>query len=244
MKVIAADHNRSYDLPGLAEPARRPVDIDASNTGFTRLRSLRVYRFYAGSVIDGHAEEDEVFVVVTAGSVEIKVGSEESRVDAFGTYTLAAPTDTCLEPFVVYLPPRSVYQLTLHSTADVAYARATPTGSRGPAVFYAHASATSDGMTTLLEQTTHAERLRLRVAMLRSETNIIAVDIPEATDDSMEALVHVQRSPADSRGSLYVDNGTLLQLHSWDTLAFESGEHATLHATAGADLLILTVLAT
>ncbi len=55
-------------MPGLA---RRPVDIDQSQTGFANLRSLRIYRFDAGSVIDGHAEEDEVFVVVMAGSVEL-----------------------------------------------------------------------------------------------------------------------------------------------------------------------------
>ena len=73
LRLFEPDHERRVLVPGVPGPARRPVDIDQSVTGFDTLRSLRVYRFDSGAVIDGHAEEDEVFVVVVAGRAELSV---------------------------------------------------------------------------------------------------------------------------------------------------------------------------
>ncbi len=243
MKVIAPDHERRYDVPGAPGPARRPVEIDASNTGFTRLRSLRLYRFDTGSVIDGHAEEDEVFVAVTAGAVEMKIGWEDSAVDAVGTYTLSAPSDASAATFVAYLPPRSVYRLTARTTADILYARATPTAFRSPAVFTATAFATSPGVTTLLDERTHAERLRLKVERVRGGSEQLTLDLPGSTDAGCEALVHVQGSPAESVGSVAVGGGSSLRLRSWETVVLPPGEHAAFHPAPGEDLLIITVSA-
>ena len=243
MKLIAADHDRRYDLPGVSDSARRPVDIDASNTGFTRLRSLRLYRFEAGSVIDGHAEEDEVFVVVTSGSVEMKIGWEDSAVDAAGIHTLSVPTGVSVEPFVAYLPPHSAYQLTPHTSADVAYARATPVETRSPAVFRASPSATSEGVTALLDERSHAERLRLKVLRVRAESNAVVVELTGDADAGLEGLVHIQNSSSQDVGSVAAEGGSSLPLHSWDTLALAPGERPVLHAAPGVDLLVLMVFA-
>lgn len=244
MKVIQADHDRRYQIPGVPGDARRPVDIDASNTGFRCLRSLRLYRFEAGSVVDGHAEEDEVFVVVTSGSLEMKIGWEDRPVDAVGVYMLAAPGDAKGAPFVAYLPPHSVYQLTPHTVVDVAYARATPVEGRSPAVFGVVASGTGDGITTLLDERSHAERLRLKVVRLEARAGKeVTLPLPGDADAGCEALVHVQSSPAEGVVSLLSDDGAWLPLHSWETAAFDPGERAVLRVAPEAAALVLTVLA-
>ena len=71
------------------QPVQRPVDIDRSQTGFANLRSLRIYRFDKDSVIDGHAEEDEVLIVMMAGSVELTMmdhnaGDSPAALDSIG----------------------------------------------------------------------------------------------------------------------------------------------------------------
>ncbi len=245
MKIIDADHDRRYDIPGVPGPARKPVDIDASKTEFTRLRSLRLYRFDAGSVIDGHAEDDEVFVVITAGSVEMKIGFEDSGVDAAGTYTLAAPDGTAETPFVAYLPPHSMYQLTPRTAADVAYARATPSQPpRSPAVFASSArSAPDDHIVTLLREDAHAERLRLRVVQVHPRDEEASIDFPCDTETSLETLVHVQGSPAEALASIFCENGTSTQLRSWQTAAFAAGEPFRLHIAREADARLLIVSA-
>ncbi len=78
MKLIKADPNRRVEIAGLPVAPRRPVDIDKSHTGFARLRSLRIYRFDVDSVIDGEAEEDEVLIVVMAGSIELTMSGGHS----------------------------------------------------------------------------------------------------------------------------------------------------------------------
>ncbi len=242
MKVIEANHERLYDIPGVPGLARRPVDIDAAKTGFGRLRSFRVYRFEAGLTIDGHAEEDEVFVVVTSGSVQIRIGRDESLVEA-DTHTLSAP-DCRGEnaAFVAYLPPRAVYELTPLTAADVAYARATPHGSAEPAIFESNSVDAGGGAVMLLDQRTHAERLRLQVRQVATGSSAITLDIPGSDAADAEALVHVQGSSARiGLGSLPGARPDALQ--SWDTLAFTPHEHATLNVAQGAEVLVLTVFA-
>lgn len=241
MKVIVADHDRRYDLPGLPGSARRPVDVDASNTSFTSLRSFRVYRFQAGSVVDGHAEQDEVFVVVTAGSVEIKIGAEGCAEDAWTAHTLVAPTGNSTLPFVAYLPPQSMYVMTPQTTADVAYARATPIQRREAAVFSANATAESAGVTTLLRQHTHAERLRLTVTKLRADNDGMAIDLSDPADTTVDVLVHLQGSLSERVGTVRNQHGASLDVHSWQTLAFEPAERATLQTAPGVECLMLTV---
>ena len=243
MKVIAADHERRYGIPGVPGPARRPVDVDSSMTGFTALRSLRLYRFEAGGVVDGHAEEDEVFVIVTAGSVRMGVGWEDSAVDAEGTYTLSAPSGESEDPFVVYLPPRAVYQLTPLTQADVVYARSTPKRGGKPAVFNSHTTIDEAGVTTILKQVSHAERLCIRLQRIDASESDIRQSLVDAADEACEALVHVQGSPAESLGSISGVDGETMQLQSWDTLAISPGERPVLQVAKGTRLTALTVVA-
>ncbi len=244
MKVIHADQERRYDIPGVPGPARKPVDIDADKTGFTRLRSLRVYRFDAGSVIDGHAEEDEVLVVVTTGSAEIKIGWENSSVDALGVFELTAAGIQAKASSVVYLPPHSVYQLTPHTPIDVAYARAMPSIARPPAVFAAKAAAAEvNGITMLLQEQTHAQHLRLRIARIDASQGEIQYSPLLAPDNDCEALVHVQGSPMESLCSISTDNQAPDPLQSWDTVVLHPGEQAELHVPQGAILSLFTVFA-
>ena len=176
MTIIDADHERRYDIPGVPGPARKPVDIDASKTGFTDLRSLRLYRFEAGSVIDGHAEEDEVFVVVTAGRVTMKVGWDDAALHAESIHLLEAPLEAGVSRFVAYLPPHSVYQLVSETAADVVYARATPVGQGKPPAFFASiASPSGPGLEVLLEERSHAERLRLKVVHVPPQAMELAI---------------------------------------------------------------------
>ncbi len=242
MKVLDADHERRYEIPGVPGPARRPVDIDAAKTGFQRLRSLRLYRFEAGSTIDGHAEEDEVFVVVTSGSVRIRTGVEEFLGNA-ETHILSAPDGDNLSeaPFVAYLPPRSVYQMTPLTTVDVAYARATPQRSSAPAIFSAHMPDPSDEICMLMDQRDHAERLRLQVRRVDARSSV-RVELPGEDAAGAEALVHVQGSPA-TMGTVSAPGWPPQALHAWQTLAFEPGEAAFLDVTQGVRALIVTVFA-
>ena len=90
MKLLQADHDRRLEIPGVPGLACRPVDIDAAKTGFEDLRSLRIYRFEPEGVIEGHAEEDEVYVVLLAGSAKLVItwGAAEEFSEQ---HTLTAP---------------------------------------------------------------------------------------------------------------------------------------------------------
>ena len=113
MKVLKADHETRYEVPGVPGLVRKPVNLEGAAVGFSKLRSLRLYQFEANSVINGHAEADEVFVIVTAGSVEMQIGFSDDVVDGFGTFTLSAPGASASHAsFVAYLPPHSVYRMT------------------------------------------------------------------------------------------------------------------------------------
>ena len=243
MKVIKADHDRRVELAGVPEPARRPVDIDVFKTEFTRLRSFRLYRFDAGSVIDGHAEEDEVFVVVTSGTIELKIGWKESEIHAAGGFTLSAPGEPGGNSFVAYLPPGSVYRLTPQTEADVAYARARSLDGRSPAVFLPNAPVHGSQVTPLFEERTHAHRLRLKLVRIDAREKSVSVSLLDPADAGCEVLVHVQGSPTECVGQLSSGGGEPLSLQSWDTVMLHPGEHSDLHVAQGALLTVMTVLA-
>ena len=201
MKLIKPDHNRRLEILGVPGLARRPVDIDRARTGFANLRSLRIYQFDAQSVINGHAEEDEVFVVVLAGSVALRV-SEADSTGGSQCFTLSAASSPHREACAAYLPPHSAYRLTPKTDADVAYARATPVGARHAAAFTPSARRNADGATVLLEEDTHAQRLRLRLTEIDARRGDVAFTPVEESESSREALVHVRTVPAEGVASI------------------------------------------
>ena len=243
MQVLHADHQTRYEVPGVPGLVRKPVNLDGAEVGFSKLRSLRLYQFDRGSVIDGHAEQDEVFVIVTAGSVEIQIGYSDEVVDGFGTFTLSAPGSFASGSFVAYLPPHSVYRMTPHTAADVVYARATPSQGRKPAVFRANTTASADGTCTFFEDGTHAERLRLKVLRVApTQGNTVLRPVGPA-DNSCEAFVHLQGTPAAKVGSLSDGGAATLSLESWDTIALGPGENPALQVEQGSAVIIVAVLA-
>lgn len=122
-QVIAADAARRIHLHGVGEVAR-PVDIDSSVTGFRHLKSLRIYHFLPGQVINGEAEGDEVCIVLMKGDITMEVQGRSTH-----TWHLQGRTNVfTAAPHVVYLPPHHSYRLTPQSEAEVAYARAEAEG--------------------------------------------------------------------------------------------------------------------
>ncbi len=127
MQRFPADPARRVELEGVGE-VPRPTDVDADATGFTRLRSLRVYAFSAGQVIRGEAEDDEVCVVAVSGRVSLEVTGPASA--SFSGEGRASPFRG--DPLAIYLPPGHGYVLTVHEDAEVAYARARAVGRFEP----------------------------------------------------------------------------------------------------------------
>ena len=241
MKLIKADHDRRLELPGVPGPVRRPVDIDQSRTGFADLRSLRIYRFEAQSVIHGHAEEDEVFVLVMAGSIEFSVREANSEGEP-RSFMMSAVSDSRNDPCMAYLSPHSAYQLTPRTDADVAYARATPVGNRPSTVFNSDVSRDAPGMTVLLEETAYAQRLRLRLVQIDALEGDIAFTPVEESESGYEALVHIQIVPAEQVATVATGTGST-QIHSWDTIAAAPEDRPTLFIAKGSSALVLVVWA-
>jgi len=242
MKLIKADHDRRLEIPGVPGLARRPVDIDRSRTGFTNLRSLRIYRFDAQSVINGHAEEDEVFVVVMAGSVELNV-SEANSPGGPHSFLLSAAGASGNLPCVAYLPPDSAYQLIPQTDADVAYARATPVGCRASTVFAPRPRGGAVGVTALLEETTYARRLRVRLVQIdASQDNVVFKPVQES-ESLCEALVHVRTAPAEGVATITTFGAGPTELNSWDTASVAPGDHPALCVASQSSALVLVVLA-
>lgn len=125
MKVIKADHTRMIDLPGVG-PCPRPVDIDERVTGFTSLKSLRIYRFEAGQRIEGESEGDEVFVVPVEGSVHMAIS---------GPHPVEAELSAQGPHHALYMTPHHAYELAPQSETLVAYSRAAATGRYPTKVF-------------------------------------------------------------------------------------------------------------
>lgn len=242
MKLLKPDHDTLHTVPGVTGTVRKPVNLGQSETGFSRLRSLRLYRFAAGSVIDGHAEEDEVFVIVSAGSVKMEIGFSDDAVNEFGTFTLSAPYEQSSAPFVAYLPPHSVYRMTPHTDANVSYARATTAEVRQPAVLSAEPVRSGATISVLLDERVHAQRLRLKVLHIDAQSEAVLLPLGDENRTGEENLVHVQGQPADRVAS--ITNGTESSiLESWDTAALAADERATLDVPRGANIAVIVVSA-
>lgn len=125
MQMLPSDFSRRIELEGVG-PAPRPVDIDQSKTGFSRLVSLRIYSFIPGPPILGEAEGDEVAIVVLNGRCEIAVTGTRA-----GTFVLDANEGAR----AIYLPPNHHYELSPLNAVDVAYARAPSTTESPPRSF-------------------------------------------------------------------------------------------------------------
>lgn len=113
--IIQADDTRMIDLPGVG-PCPRPVDIDQRQTGFKRLKSLRIYRFVPGPPIHGESEGDEVFIVPLQGVFDmtiIGVHPFHGRISAGRA---------------LYMTPHHAYTLAPVGPVVVAYARAEAQG--------------------------------------------------------------------------------------------------------------------
>lgn len=160
MQIIDADRHRMIDLPGVG-PCPRPVDIDTGVTGFKALKSLRIYRFDAGSRIAGESEEDEVWVIPLDGRIAISIT---------GAHPLSADLAPAGPP-ALYMAPHHAYLLTPAATGHVAYARAAATGRVATHVSSASAS---DG----------AEHLAYALVDLAG-----GHDLPQ--DTGKERLIHV-----------------------------------------------------
>jgi hypothetical protein len=237
MKLIKPDHARRIDIEGVPAPVRRPIDIDQAKTDFTNLRTLRIYRFDPGSVIDGHAEEDEVFIIVLAGSVKITISAGGEKC---GPVVLSATDMSRNSPCAAYLPRHGEYRIVAETEADVAYARATPLDSRPPKIFEQCAQTESLGITVLLDEMTYAEKLRLRLVRIDAEQQGLVYG---PISVAQEAIVHVRILTAKSNVTMAGTNSPETILESWDTVAATPAEHPALRLAAGSSVLALTVLA-
>ena len=242
MEIIKADHHRLLQLAGVPEPVHRPVDIDQAQTGFASLRSLRIYSFNAGVVIDGHAEDDEVLIVVLAGSIELMM-SERDLEEGSPRFTLSAVGNSSGLPCVAYLPPNGAYRLVPKSNAEVAYARAMPSSGRELAVFSGKAVSDDRGDIVLFEEVAYAQRLRLRVVRLNVDDESLVVTPIEPSESSHEALVHVRTEPPQGAVSITAGSREHVPVESWDTASVMPGGRPTVHVAAGSSALLLIVLA-
>lgn len=246
MRLIKPDANRRIALEGVAQPVPRPVDIDATQAGFKALRTLRIYRFPEGTHIDGHAEEDEVFIVVLQGTIELHIRTAEGKELPC---TLAAPHDSS-NPVAcaAYLPVHGQYALRACTGADVAYMRATPKGTRPAASFTVDAAASARSPApALLDVGPHAERLRLRLFRLAgSPAAASRVELSAGGSMPDGALLHVRvQAQGQDQGAgpmLHMD-GRRESLKDWDTIVLPAGARVALGGANGADALALLVWA-
>jgi hypothetical protein len=241
MKLIHADPDRKIEIEGVSAPVPRPVDIDKQRTGFANLRSLRIYRFGAGVAIDGHAEEDEVFVVALEGSVAFTAKDEGG--EEVGVFHLSAPDRSQTVTCAAYLPPNAAYHLVAENDAIIAYARATPPTGAAPAAFRASGSPDDKAVQILLDERTYAQRLELKLLHVDAAAGALEFQPVSGQEATQEALVHLQHLAGVS--SLEVSNadaGTA-KLTSWETLALLPGETPTIHFPQGSSALVLVVRA-
>ena len=242
MKLLKADDQRRVEIPGVSDPVRRPVDIDTTQTAFTNLRSLRIYCFDADSVINGHAEEDEVLIVVVAGSVELTMSESDMQVSS-RPLLLSAASDSQSDPCAAYLPPHAAYRLIPRGNAEVAYARATPSGGRPATVFKAQASPDQFGVTVLLKENAYPQQLRVRLLQIKALQQEISFTPIEDPEGMCEALVHIRTVPAERGATLTDADRRTSPLESWDTLAVAPGDRPTVRVAMGSSALVLVVLA-
>ena len=239
MKLLKPDFNRRIEIPGVPVPVRRPVDIDQSRTEFTNLRTLRIYQFDAGSVIDGHAEEDEVFIAVLAGSVELTMRLGDSA----GSAVLTGADDANTSPCAAYLPPNGAYRMVVSDEADVAYVRATPKSGQAPRVFDRSVARESETVTVLFDESSYAEKLRLRLVQIDAREHEIEFPLLSEREGNCEALVHLGKVPA-AKATLRGADSASLSIESWDSVAISPGENPNLHLAQGSSAQLLIALAT
>lgn len=242
MTLLKADHDRGVELAGVPGRVPRPVDIDQTHTGFKTLRTLRIYRFDLPAVIDGHAEEDEVYIVVLTGSVELQMRSEHWSSNAT-RFTLAAASSQGRVACAAYLPPQAEYGLTPLTASDIAYARARPSDSRAPAIFTATPRQRGDGVCDLLDESSYAERLRIRLLHVDASRNVTALTPIRSTDGVGEGLIHVRTTPVHNAATIKTAAGSVSMIESWDTFAVGPGEYPTLRVAAGSSAMGLVVSA-
>ena len=239
MKLIRADYERLLEIPGVPALVRRPVDVDARGTGFVDLRSLRIYRFDAHAVVNGHAEEDEVFLVVMTGSVKLKITWGEAE-EASMERTLSAPDEEQGNAFVAYLPPHSEYRLTPLTDADVAYARSTPVGGRSARVFPGGSPTVDGEAKTFIDDSEYAERLRIRYVQIAATQNKVSFSPAGASGAEVETLVHVRTRPTSGAAVLFAPGSERLRVDSWDTVALNRGDNVTLEFNGKTAILVLS----
>ena len=242
MHLIKADHDRGVELAGVPGLVPRPVDIDQASTNFKALLTLRIYRFAPPAVIDGHAEEDEVYIVVLTGSVDLVVRSENWP-DSGAPFRLTAANDREAVACAAYLPPHAEYQLTPVVSAEVAYARAKPTGYRAPRILTSAPRVEDAGAVVLLEESTHAERLRCRLMQIDAAVHSVAVTPIRDFEEQSETLIHVRTRPARSAATLETEGSPSTSLESWDTIALAPGSNPTLRISAGSSAVGFIVMA-
>jgi hypothetical protein len=243
MIQIKPDPSRRIDIPGVPAPVKRPVDIDQAITGFTSLRTLRIYEFDEGSVIEGHAEDDEVFIVVLAGAIELTM-TVDGLVEGSGPSTLAAPVGSSEGvACAAYLPPDAAYKLIARSDAEVAYVRATPIGGPAPKIFFPLLQRNSDRPGLILEETSYARRLRFRLMQVAAQDRAVSLAPIDKADGMCEALVYVRCMPLDGVSVASDGDMVRVQLDSQNTLAVSPGEELALTVDSGAVALVLVVMA-
>lgn len=243
MILIQPDDDRRVSILGVPTPVRRPVDVEQSMTGFKHLRTLRIYRFDQNSAIEGHAEEDEVYLVLLDGALELTITAPGNKVPP-GPVKLLSTAATKEAMRAAYLPPGSSYRLVSLTKADVAYARATPASVRSPRFFLSRPKLISSNVDVLCESTAHAERLRFRLVQI--DANAAAFEFsPIATDErNMEALLYLRENVPT--GKVIASVGAWeqsVQLNSWETVAIAPGCHPTFSVPKGWVGLALIVLA-
>ncbi len=232
MSVLKADHDRAVELAG-AGMVPRPVDIDQTQTGFKTLRTLRIYRFSPPQVIDGHAEEDEVYIVVLSGSVKLVVRSKLWDTNTT-SFALTAASDHRPATCAAYLPPHAEYVLTPMAASDIAYARARPSTSRRPAVLTSTPQLEESGVWVLLDDSQHAERLRIRMLHVSAGSRAAVLTPIREADPTGEALIHLRCTPVRGAAELETPGASAEMLESWDTIAVAPGERPTLRIAAEA----------
>ncbi len=242
MVVLKANHHRAVELAGVQGLVQRPVDIDQTHTGFDTLRTLRIYRFAPPQVIVGQAEEDEVYIVVLTGTVDLKVRSEHWSSNAT-EFVVTAANDRSHAACAAFLPPHAEYTLTPRTNSDVAYARARPATSREPGLFAAAPRLEEDGVCVLLDESKHAERLRIRLLHVGVGGRSSALTPIRESDPMGEALIHVRTAPAQSATQLEAPGMPASMLESWDTIAAAPGERPTLRVAPGSSATGLVVAA-
>ena len=243
MILVQPDSERRVDIPGAPGPVRKPVDIDETITGFRTLRTLRVYRFDKDSVIEGHAEADEVYLVLLSGSVEVAIRVSEDA-DVFMSVELSAPSKFEGVEGAAYLPPGAFYRLFAKSEADVAYVRAAATSLRAPRTFASRPVTGATDIVMILESGEYAESLRFRLASINvrdDRASFVPFGIAEI---EKEKFLLVTGTSLTGRSLASVIIGTeSIQLTSRNTVVSRPGEYPALELREGSDCLALMLMA-